>query len=121
MKTQRRNGERLPRRFHTLLTEEVIEFLKTLDLKDKQKILSNIRKAEVVADPELFKKLTEDIWEFRTLYNRKHYRLLAFGDRREEVVVIATHGFIKKSSKIPIKELERAINIRNEYLMLKTK
>ena len=119
MRKQRIDDIRPKTRFRTLLTSEVISFLNEQDVKAKQKILSNIRKAEVLTDPELFKKLTEDIWEFRTLWNRKRYRLLAFWDKDDEVVVIAAHGFIKKTSKVPIKELERAINVRNKYFCLK--
>jgi len=29
--------------------------------------------------------------------------------------VIATHGFQKKSQKTPKKEIERALNLRNQY------
>lgn len=106
----------LEKRFRTILSEDVLDFLKKQDVKARQKILFNIRKAEVVTDPELFKKLTEDIWEFRTLWKKTRYRLLAFWDRDEETVVIAVCGFIKKQSKVPIKELEKAVGLRNEYL-----
>lgn len=77
----------------------------------------NIRKAENIRDAELFKKLNENIWEFRTRYNKTQYRLLAFWDRRDkqETLVIAVHGFIKKTSKTPSQELERAESIRERY------
>ena len=107
------------RRFTTLFTEDVIDFLKEQDLKARLKILSNIRKAEVMIDQELFKKLTDEIWEFRTIWKGKRYRLLAFWEKDERRVVVATHGFIKKTSKVPIKELEKAVGIRNEYLRSK--
>ena len=121
MKKQRIDDIRPKTRFRTLLTSEVISFLNEQDIKARQKILANIRKAEIVNDPELFKKLTEDIWEFRTLWNRKRYRLLAFWDKDDGAVVIASHGFVKKTSKVPIRELEKAVNVRNEYLKLKKK
>jgi phage-related protein len=60
----------------------------------------------VITDNELFKKLEgTEIWEFRTLYNNIKYRLLAFWDTEEETLVIATHGFIKKTQKTPAKEI----------------
>lgn len=107
------------RLFQTILSEEVVEFLKKQDLKARQKILYNIRKAEMVADPELFKKLTGEIWEFRTLWKNLHYRLLAFWDNEDGRVVITTHCFIKKTAKIPLKELEKAMEMRNEYIRIK--
>ena len=66
----------------------------------KDKIIYNIAKAKFVIDPELFKKLDDtDIWEFRTFYNKVKYRLLAFWDKDNgtNTLVIATHGFIKKT------------------------
>ena len=107
------------RLFQTILSEEVVEFLKKQDLKARKKILYNIRKAEMVADPELFKKLTGEIWEFRTLWKNLHYRLLAFWDNEDGRVVITTHCFIKKTAKIPLKELEKAMEMRNEYIRIK--
>ena len=69
-------------------------------------------------DPELFKKLDDtDIWEFRTFYNKVKYRLLAFWDKDNgtNVLVIATHGFIKKTPKTPPKEIAKAEDIRKAY------
>ncbi|GAA4802169.1 hypothetical protein GCM10023231_33890 [Olivibacter ginsenosidimutans] len=58
--------------------DEAFEFLKKLERKHYEKILYNIRKAQIQHDQELFKKLNNDIWEFRTLYQGIQYRLLAF-------------------------------------------
>ncbi len=68
-------------------------------------------------DDELFKKLADDIWEFRTLYNKTQFRLLAFGDNdnRHKTLVIATNAFIKKTMKTPKKEIEKAKAIRKIY------
>jgi len=103
--------------FEIVFLEEAFEFLQTLDRKHYEKILYNIRKAQVANDPELFKKLNDDIWEFRTLYQGFQYRLLAFWDKEStsETLVISTHGFIKKQSKVPLNEINKAINIRNQY------
>ena len=69
-------------------------------------------------DPELFKKLNEDIWEFRTLYQGLQYRLLAFWDKRDKTntLVVSTHGFIKKRNKVPDNEIQKAIQQRIKYL-----
>lgn len=69
-------------------------------------------------DPELFKKLDDtDIWEFRTFYKKVKYRLLAFWDKDNgaDTLVIATHGFIKKTQKTPPKETAKAEEIRKAY------
>lgn len=80
----------------------------TLDEKARKKILFNIDRAKVKTDNTLFKKLTSNIWEFRTLYNKKQYRLFAFWDKTDNkvTIVIATHGIVKKTQKTPKKEID---------------
>lgn len=109
--------------FEIELLPEAIEFLDNLDDKTREKIYYNIKKAQQTNDNELFKKLNDNIWEFRTLYNSKAYRLFSFWDTtpRQERLVIATHGILKKTQKTPPKEIKRAENIRKGYLEYKTK
>jgi len=104
--------------FEIIFLEEAFSFLRSLDKKHYEKILYNIRKAQTNHDPELFKKLNDDIWEFRTLYQGFQYRFLAFWDKTSstETLVISTHGFVKKQSKVPENEIQKAIQIRNNYL-----
>lgn len=82
-----------------------------------------MRLAEQTNDPELFKKLNENIWEFRTKFLGKQMRVLAFWDKTEKVetLVLATNGFIKKTAKTPKNEIERAERIRKEYFNNKEK
>ena len=103
--------------FEIIFLDEAFEFLKGLDRKHYEKILYNIRKAQTEHDPELFKKLNSDIWEFRTLYQGLQYRLLAFWDKSSvtETLVISTHGFIKKRSKVPDNEIQKVIEQRTKY------
>lgn len=91
--------------------------MESLDRKAQEKIYYNIRKAQVTNDPELLKKLTSTIWEFRTFYNKTYYRLFAFWDKHDgkQTVVLATHGLIKKTGKTPIAELEKAERIKQQY------
>jgi len=105
------------KRFEIVLLEEVRTFLRSLDRKHYEKILYNIRKAQVKNDSELFKKLTDEIWEFRTLYGGLQYRLLAFWDKTSntETLVISTHGFVKKQSKAPEQEIKKAIQSQSQY------
>lgn len=104
--------------FEIVFLEEAFEFLKELDRKHYEKILYNIRKAQTETNPELLKKLSDEIWEFRTLYQGSQYRLLAFWDKSSaiETLVVSTHGFIKKRSKVPENEIQKAIKIREKYL-----
>ncbi|GAB4041256.1 type II toxin-antitoxin system RelE/ParE family toxin [Spirosoma jeollabukense] len=62
--------------------------------------------------------MNDQIWEFRTLYQGKAYRLFAFWDKVApvETLVIATHGMLKKTNKTPPKEIEKAETIRKQYL-----
>ena len=111
------------RYFETRFLEEANEFLGGLDKKSVAKVIYNIDLAEQTNDPRLFKKLQEEIWEFRTRYAGKQIRLLAFWDKTDnkETLVIATHGFIKKVEKVPAKEIERAENLRKKYFNEKQK
>jgi len=104
-------------KFEVIFLEQAIEFLEKLDDKSRKKIYYNIDKAKLINDPKLFKKLKDEIWEFRTKYNGIQYRLLAFWDKTEktETLVISTHGIIKKVSKVPKTEIEKADKIRKEY------
>jgi hypothetical protein len=62
----------------TQFLEEADKFISTLELKTARKVFYNIDLAEQTNDPKLFKKLKNDIWEFRTLYAGLQIRLLAF-------------------------------------------
>ena len=103
--------------FTTTFLEEAKEFLESLDKKSAAKLIYIIDAAEQTNDPKLFKKLNGEIWEFRSRYLGKQNRLLAFWDKSgdKETLVIATHGFIKKSKKTSTKEIEKAKAIRQSY------
>lgn len=109
--------------FDIELLPEAIEFLETLDDKTREKIYYNIRKAQLANDNELFKKLNDFIWEFRTLYQGKAYRLFSFWHRTgsRETLVIATHGILKKTQRTPTKEIKKAEEIRKQFLDYKAK
>ena len=96
---------------------EALDFLLEIDNAAAKKLAYNIRKfSEGLVDTKIFKKLKgTDIWEFRALHGGNCYRLLAFWDTRTETLVVATHGFVKKTPKTPQKEIDKAEAIRNEY------
>ncbi|WP_237732295.1 type II toxin-antitoxin system RelE/ParE family toxin [Flavobacterium sp. UGB4466] len=103
--------------FEVQFLEDAYLFLKNMEPKHSEKIIYNIHKAQIKNDPELLKKLTDDIWELRTLYQGNQYRLLAFWDKTniKSTLVIATHGFIKKQSKVASKEILKAKKIQLNY------
>ena len=104
-------------KYEVRFLEPAIDFLDTLDDKTREKILFNIWKSRETNDPELFKKLSGEIWEFRTRFKNKQFRLFAFWDKDSDrqTLVISTHGFIKKTQKTPKKEIERAEQLRKDY------
>ena len=104
-------------KFKVEFLDEAVEFLESLDEKTKAKILYNIKLAQYKNDNELFKKLTDNIWEFRTLYKKTYYRFFAFWDKtnKQETLVISTHGIEKKTGKVPKNEILKAENLRTIY------
>lgn len=104
-----------------LLLDEAEAFVRSLD-KDAQrqaiKVMDRVC-ALGVKDPRLFKKLDRehDIWEFRISAGKAHYRLFAFWDKsqKDPTLIVATHGILKKTSKVPEKELEKARQIKKRY------
>jgi phage-related protein len=105
------------KRFDVKILDEVFEFFDGIEEKAVEKILFNIRKSRNVIDKELFTKLENGIWEFRTLFNKKKYRVLAFWDKsnKKDTFVIGTNGFIKKTQKTPKKEIKKAERIMKLY------
>jgi phage-related protein len=111
----------MPEKFQVRFLEEAVQFLDSLDEKARDKVIYNITKAKFSNNKELFKKLKGEIWEFRTLYNKIHYRLFAFWDKtgNTKTVVISTHGLIKKTDKTPLGDFEKAEKIRKRYFELR--
>ena len=110
-------------KFEVEFLPEAVEFMDGLDQKSQQKIYYNIKKAQLTNDPKLFKKLNENIWEFRTLYNKTHFRIFAFWDKSkvQQTLVFSTHGLIKKTDRTPKADLEKAERIREKYFAQKNK
>lgn len=104
-------------KFKVEFLDEAVEFIESLDEKTKAKIYYNIKLSQYKNDNELFKKLTDNIWEFRTLYNKTYYRFFAFWDKtnKQETLVISTHGIEKKTGKVPKSEILKAENLRTIY------
>ncbi len=105
-------------RFEVVFFPEAVRFMDVIEDKAREKMYYNIRKSQQVNDNEIFKKLNENIWEFRCIYQNISYRLFAFWDKADNknTLIIATHGMIKKSQKTPTHEIVKAEQIRKKYL-----
>jgi phage-related protein len=113
----------MDKKFEVILLEEALKFIDSLEIKTRKKIYYNLDKTRYGNDPKLFKKLKDEIWEFRTKYSGLQYRFFAFWDKteQEETLVISTHGIIKKMDKVPRSEIEKAMKTRADYLEFKDK
>src|SRR4030066_1316675 len=93
-------------------------FLDTLTGKQAQKVLWVLQLIEEldVIPRQYFKKLVdhEGIWEIRIQHRNDIFRLLGFFDGG--TLLILTNGFVKKSQKTPLQDLELAIRRKHEYL-----
>ena len=103
--------------FEVVFLEDAKKFLESLDQSTIKKIIYNIDKSRYINDPKLFKKLTQEIWEFRTKHNGIQYRFFAFWDKSADsaTLVIVTHAIIKKMRKIPKTEINKTILLMNQY------
>ncbi len=94
------------------------EFLDSLPGKVAQKVtwvLSLLEELDIV--PSIyFKKLvgTKEIWECRIKFGSDLYRIFCFFTGN--LVIVLTHGFIKKTQKIPISEIKKAESYREDFI-----
>ena len=85
--------------------------------KVKAKIIWTIELIEELEQiPETYLKhieSTRGLYEIRVRLGRDIYRIFCFFDEGQLIVV--TSGFQKKTQKTPKKEIDRALNIMEEY------
>jgi len=95
----------------------VVEFLDSLNYKQVAKILREIQLLEMngnyLRDPHS-KALRNGIFELRTQYDGTCLRIFYFFAEKKKIIL--THGFVKKIQKTPSKQINTAIEYRNEYL-----
>ena len=94
------------------------DFLDSLHGKAAQKVtwvLKILEELDVVPS-SYFKKLagTDEIWECRIVFGGDAYRILCFFSN--DMTVVLTHGFMKKSRKTPKAEIQKAEAYRREFL-----
>lgn len=94
----------------------MIEFLDSLNVKERAKLLASIEKlielknAGLNPKDNLSKHLTDGIFEIRASFENRIARALFFyqTDRK----IIFSHGFVKKTQKTPVSEIQRTMTIR---------
>lgn len=105
--------------------EEAEYYFGELPNQVKDKFTYNFTKTLLGYKGEWFEKLksTSGLFEFRVRDEVKFYRMIAFWDGKgtEKTLIVATHGFDKKSNKTPSKEIEKAEQIKKKYFNSKSK
>lgn len=94
--------------------EPVRAWLKELPQNEKKIIGTEIKTVQIgwPLGMPLVRKLDKDLWELRCKLDNKIARVL-FTLYKGSIVLL--HGFIKKSQKIPAKDLELAKRRRDTY------
>lgn len=96
----------------------MIEFLDSLNVKERAKVFASIEKlielknAGLNPKENLSKHLTDGIFEMRISFENRIARALFF--YQEDRRIIFSHGFVKKTRKTPVSEIQRTIAIRRE-------
>ena len=97
---------------------EFEEFYNSLSVKDRNKLRATIEMIEeagiqAAIQLEWVKKLDSEINEIRSKVSSNIQRVLYFHVKNNQYII--THGFTKKTQKTPIKEIERAKQIKYEF------
>lgn len=96
-----------------------IEFYKNQDSKIQEKIeyVLDLVRFERQVPKKFFKYLddTDGIYEIRVITTFKSIRILCFQDKGN--IVVLTNCFLKKTQKIPKKEIKLAEKLKKEYLI----
>ena len=97
---------------------EFEEFYNSLPVKDRNKLRATIEMIEeagiqAAIQLEWIKKLDSEINEIRSKVSSNIQRALYFHVKNNQYII--THGFTKKTQKTPIKEIERAKQIKYEF------
>ncbi|MHA7612424.1 type II toxin-antitoxin system RelE/ParE family toxin [Weissella viridescens] len=98
--------------------DEFIEWIQTLPVKDRAKLLQTITKTEkegmlVAQRLKWVKRIDTNLYELRSKVGSNIQRALYFHVANGRYII--THGFTKKTQKTPSREIEHALNLRKEW------
>ena len=109
------------KRYEVFLSPEAQVFYDSLGHKEQKKIDFVIDKVEINLFGDQFNKLTSStgLQEFVIDFRGIFYRLLSFFDTEEpnDPLIVVTHGFKKKTNKIPKNEIEKAERFKKKYFL----
>ncbi len=90
-------------------------FIEKLTDKEQQKVdyLLTLLRTQDRLPIKFIKLIRESVYELRIEYNSNIYRVFFIFD--DDKVVVLFNGFQKKSQKTPQSEIEKAIEIKNDY------
>lgn len=90
-------------------------FIESLNEEVREKIdyvLDMLKKIKKI-NSKFVKHIIDGLFELRVVFEGNIYRIFFIFDRGN--IVVLFNGFQKKSQKTPIKEIEKALRIKNEY------
>lgn len=97
------------------------DFIRSLTTIERARIFEAIdyfgylKNNNIPVKESLSKHVDDGIFELRISLSNKIARTLYFYVKGARIVI--THGFIKKTKKTPVRELERAKELRNLFLL----
>lgn len=103
-----------------IITEEVEEFILSLEAKAADKV---IRSIELLSEFGFYLPKTDyhriwgskyKLWELITSLGKNEYRSLFFSIKEEKYLI--AHAIIKKTNKVPIRDIKIADKVYEDYL-----
>jgi putative addiction module killer protein len=90
-------------------------FMDTLKEKEQEKIQYGLLllKTQGRLSKKFVRSIRDGLYELRTEYNGNIYRVFFIFDNGD--IVVLFNGFQKKTQKIPISEINKALKIKEEY------
>ena len=92
-----------------------LDFYERLDAKEQEKIdyALMLLKRNSRVSKRFVKRISGGIFELRAIHKNNHYRIFFLFEEGNKVVLL--HGFLKKTRKTPLGEIEKAKNYKREY------
>lgn len=101
------------------------EFINELSIVEQAEVFVAINKycdlknKNTIVPSNITKYIRDGIYELRVHHKNKITRSFNFYFIEQRIVF--THGFVKKTDKIPNKEIEKAIKLKNEFHSIQEK
>ncbi len=91
------------------------QFMDTLTVSEKMKVhyILDMLKVQERISTKFVKHIQDGLFELRVEYNSNIYRLFFIFDDGQ--IVVLFNGFQKKTQKTPLKEITKALKIREDY------